>query len=100
MLPPTYPCKPQNLPNHLPAHLRCLSPYRRSVQSIACESYLIVRPEGNVMVDTPRFNPVLAKRLQEMGGVKYIFLTHKVGAVPGGMTHGMNRGGESAPKYS
>lgn len=30
------------------------------------------------MVDTPRFNPALAKRLQEMGGVKYIFLTHKV----------------------
>jgi hypothetical protein len=30
------------------------------------------------MVDTPRFNPVLAKRLQELGGVKYIFLTHKV----------------------
>lgn len=54
---------------------------RRSVNSIACESYLIVRPGGNVMVDTPRFNPVLAKRLQEMGGVKYIFLTHKVWAV-------------------
>lgn len=37
-----------------------------------------MRPEGNVMVDTPRFNPVLAKKLQELGGVKYIFLTHKV----------------------
>lgn len=53
-------------------------PSRRSIHSIACESYFIVRPEGNVMVDTPRFNPALAKRLQEMGGVKYIFLTHKV----------------------
>jgi glyoxylase-like metal-dependent hydrolase (beta-lactamase superfamily II) len=47
------------------------------VESIACESYLIVRPGGNVLVDTPRFNPVLAKRLQELGGVEYIFLTHK-----------------------
>jgi hypothetical protein len=54
---------------------------RRSVHSIACESYLIVRPQhGNVLVDTPRFNPVLAKRLTELGGVKYIFLTHKVRA--------------------
>jgi hypothetical protein len=29
------------------------------------------------MVDAPRFNPVLAKRIQDMGGIKYIFLTHK-----------------------
>eukprot|EP00878_Enallax_costatus_P012479 GHUV01013032.1.p1 GENE.GHUV01013032.1~~GHUV01013032.1.p1 ORF type:complete len:282 (+),score=98.25 GHUV01013032.1:632-1477(+) len=49
----------------------------RSEKSFACESYLIVRPEGNIMVDIPRFNPVLAKRLQELGGVKWMFLTHK-----------------------
>lgn len=62
----------------LPPPAPCHCPHRRSIHSIACESYLIVRPEGNVMVDTPRFNPVLAKKLQELGGVKYIFLTHKV----------------------
>jgi hypothetical protein len=62
----------------LPPSALCYCLHRRSIHSIACESYLIVRPEGNVMVDTPRFNPVLAKRLQELGGVKYIFLTHKV----------------------
>lgn len=61
-----------------PCSLLCPTPCRRSVDSIACESYLIVRPGGNVMVDTPRFNPILAKRLQELGGVKYMFLTHKV----------------------
>jgi hypothetical protein len=36
-----------------------------------------VRPQGNILVDSPRFNPVLAKRIQELGGVKYMFLTHK-----------------------
>jgi hypothetical protein len=29
------------------------------------------------MVDSPRWNPVLAKQLAKLGGVKYIFLTHK-----------------------
>ena len=48
-----------------------------SEKSFACASYIIVRPEGNVMVETPRFNPVLAKQIQELGGVKWIFLTHK-----------------------
>jgi hypothetical protein len=50
---------------------------RRSAASIACESYLITRPGGNVMVDCPRYNPVLAKRFADLGGVKFVFLTHK-----------------------
>eukprot|EP00879_Flechtneria_rotunda_P000416 GHRR01000510.1.p1 GENE.GHRR01000510.1~~GHRR01000510.1.p1 ORF type:complete len:346 (+),score=81.89 GHRR01000510.1:166-1203(+) len=67
----------QGLPKPVPGTKSVYSNGWRSVKSIACESYLIARPEGNVMVDVPRFNPVLAKRLQEMGGVKWIFLTHK-----------------------
>ncbi|KAG2424761.1 hypothetical protein HYH02_015143 [Chlamydomonas schloesseri] len=40
--------------------------------------YLIVRPEGgNVLVDSPRYNPVLAARLAAAGGVRYMFLTHR-----------------------
>ncbi|BBN04497.1 hypothetical protein MPTK1_3g05170 [Marchantia polymorpha subsp. ruderalis] len=39
--------------------------------------YFIQRPEGNILVDSPRFNERLAKRLETMGGVKYMFLTHK-----------------------
>lgn len=40
--------------------------------------WLLVRPEGgNILVDSPRFNPVLAKQIEKMGGVKFIFLTHK-----------------------
>jgi glyoxylase-like metal-dependent hydrolase (beta-lactamase superfamily II)/ferredoxin len=45
--------------------------------SFGAASYLIVRPEGNVLVDSPRFAPPLVKRLEEMGGVKYLYLTHR-----------------------
>jgi glyoxylase-like metal-dependent hydrolase (beta-lactamase superfamily II) len=45
--------------------------------SYAATSYLIVRPEGNIMVDTPRFVPQLADRILVLGGIKYIFLTHQ-----------------------
>ncbi|KAF8073027.1 morn3 [Scenedesmus sp. PABB004] len=49
----------------------------RSAKSYGGESFLILRPGGNVLVDSPRFNPVLAARLQELGGVRWIFLTHR-----------------------
>jgi hypothetical protein len=40
--------------------------------------WLITRPgRGNVLVDSPRFNPLLAKQIEKLGGVEYIFLTHK-----------------------
>ncbi|EIE27165.1 Metallo-hydrolase/oxidoreductase [Coccomyxa subellipsoidea C-169] len=45
--------------------------------SFGCASYLVTRPEGNVLVDVPRFVPKLLKRIQAMGGAKYIFLTHR-----------------------
>jgi glyoxylase-like metal-dependent hydrolase (beta-lactamase superfamily II)/ferredoxin len=45
--------------------------------SYGAASYLIVRPEGNVLVDSPRFLPPLVKRLEEMGGVRYLYLTHR-----------------------
>ncbi|GAB4814810.1 hypothetical protein N2152v2_001856 [Parachlorella kessleri] len=32
---------------------------------------------ANIMVDVPRWNPSLAKRLEQLGGVRYIFLTHQ-----------------------
>lgn len=67
----------QGLPLPVPGCSNVYSNGWRSVKSFACESYLIVRPEGNIMIDTPRFNPVLTKRIQELGGIKWIFLTHK-----------------------
>lgn len=48
-----------------------------SPASFAAASYFIVRPEGNVLVDSPRFAPPLVKRLEELGGVRYLYLTHR-----------------------
>ncbi|MGA7937584.1 MAG: MBL fold metallo-hydrolase [Kovacikia sp.] len=45
--------------------------------SYGAASYLIQRPEGNVLVDSPRFSPPLVKRLEEMGGIRYLYLTHR-----------------------
>lgn len=45
--------------------------------SYGAASYLIQRPEGNVLVDSPRFAPPLVKRLEQMGGVRYLYLTHR-----------------------
>lgn len=44
--------------------------------TFGASSYFIVRPEGNVLVDMPRFYPRLIQGLEKLGGVKYIFLTH------------------------
>ncbi|MBD2002517.1 MULTISPECIES: MBL fold metallo-hydrolase [Cyanophyceae] len=48
-----------------------------SEDSYGAASYLIVLPEGNVLVDSPRFTPPLVKRLKEMGGIRYMYLTHR-----------------------
>jgi glyoxylase-like metal-dependent hydrolase (beta-lactamase superfamily II)/ferredoxin len=40
-------------------------------------SYLVKRPEGNVLIDSPRFASQLVKRIDEMGGVARMLLTHK-----------------------
>lgn len=45
--------------------------------SYGAASYLIQRSEGNVLVDSPRFTPPLVKRLEEMGGVRFLYLTHR-----------------------
>ena len=44
--------------------------------SFGAASYLIVRPQGNVLVDSPRFAAPLVKRIEQLGGVKLMFLTH------------------------
>jgi glyoxylase-like metal-dependent hydrolase (beta-lactamase superfamily II)/ferredoxin len=45
--------------------------------SFGAASYLIRRDEGNVMVDSPRFAAPLVKRVEEMGGVRWLYLTHQ-----------------------
>lgn len=44
--------------------------------SFGAASYLVVRPEGNVLVDSPRFNRGLARRIAALGRVRWMFLTH------------------------
>ena len=45
--------------------------------SYGAASYLIQRTSGNVLVDSPRWAPPLVKRLEEMGGIRYLYLTHR-----------------------
>src|SRR6185503_7293305 len=48
-----------------------------SRSSYGASSYLILRPEGNVLVDSPRFASPLVKQIARMGGVRWMFLTHR-----------------------
>jgi glyoxylase-like metal-dependent hydrolase (beta-lactamase superfamily II)/ferredoxin len=48
-----------------------------SKMSFGATSYLIRRPEGNLMIDSPRWSPALAQRIAACGGVRFLFLTHK-----------------------
>jgi glyoxylase-like metal-dependent hydrolase (beta-lactamase superfamily II)/ferredoxin len=48
-----------------------------SPKSFGGNSYCIQHPEGNWLVDSPKFLPYLVKRFGEMGGLRYIFLTHR-----------------------
>jgi len=48
-----------------------------SEKSFGAASYLIQRPEGNVLVDSPRFTPPLVKQIEALGGVRYLYLTHR-----------------------
>lgn len=48
-----------------------------SENSYGAASYLIQRPEGNILVDSPRFTPPLVERLEKLGKIQYMYLTHK-----------------------
>ena len=48
-----------------------------SADSFGAASYVVQRPEGNILVDSPRYNAHLAKSLEDMGGIRYLFLTHR-----------------------
>ena len=48
--------------------------------SFGAWSYLVVRPDsegGNVLVDSPRFTRPLVRKIEDLGGVRTIFLTHR-----------------------
>lgn len=48
-----------------------------SRDSYGAASYLAVRETGNILIDSPRFTPPLIKRLEALGGINLMYLTHK-----------------------
>ena len=45
--------------------------------SFGAASYFVRRPEGNLLVDSPRYNEGLARRIEELGGARWMLLTHQ-----------------------
>lgn len=48
-----------------------------AADSYGAASWLILRPEGNVLVDSPRYNAPLARAIEALGGLRWMFLTHR-----------------------
>lgn len=48
-----------------------------SRRSFGASSYLIVRAAGNVLIDSPRFNAPLARRIEALGGLAALVLSHR-----------------------
>src|SRR4051794_8628521 len=48
-----------------------------SPDSYGATAYFLQRPDGNLLVDSPRAARPLMARLQSMGGVRKLFLTHR-----------------------
>eukprot|EP00904_Undaria_pinnatifida_P012486 jgi/Undpi1/8368/HiC_scaffold_25.g10836.m1 len=44
--------------------------------SFGCSPWFVQRPEGNVMMDSPRFHSSLAKGLERKGGVSLMVMSH------------------------
>ena len=48
-----------------------------SPKSYGGHSYFVQHPDGNWLIDAPKYLPHLVRRFDELGGLKYIFLTHR-----------------------
>lgn len=48
-----------------------------SENSFGASAWLVVRPAGNVLVDSPRFTEALAGPIAELGGVAHVVFTHR-----------------------
>jgi glyoxylase-like metal-dependent hydrolase (beta-lactamase superfamily II)/ferredoxin len=48
-----------------------------SGKSFGANSYFIQHPEGNWLIDSPRYIKHLVDAVERMGGLRYIFLTHE-----------------------
>ena len=48
-----------------------------SEDSFGASAWLVVRPAGNVLVDSPRYTEALAGPIAELGGLGHVVLTHR-----------------------
>ncbi|MGB0909090.1 MAG: MBL fold metallo-hydrolase [Nitrospirales bacterium] len=48
-----------------------------SEKSFGANSYFIIHPNGNWLIDSPRYVPYLIEAFERMGGIRYIFLSHE-----------------------
>src|SRR5437867_398111 len=47
-----------------------------SPKSFGGSSYFITHLEGNWLIDSPKYLPHVVRKFEELGGIRYIFLTH------------------------
>ena len=45
--------------------------------SFGAHSYLVPRPDGNLMTDSPRFTRALSELIDDLGGVRHVLLSHR-----------------------
>ena len=45
--------------------------------SFGAHSYLVQRPSGNLLIDSPRFERSMAERVDDLGGISDVFLSHR-----------------------
>jgi glyoxylase-like metal-dependent hydrolase (beta-lactamase superfamily II)/ferredoxin len=48
-----------------------------SRKSFGGNSYFVEHPDGNWLIDSPRFVEKLARKFEDLGGIRHIFLTHR-----------------------
>jgi glyoxylase-like metal-dependent hydrolase (beta-lactamase superfamily II)/ferredoxin len=48
-----------------------------SPHSYGGSSYFVRHPDGNWLIDAPKFQPRLVRRLEDLGGLAHLFLTHR-----------------------
>ncbi|MFL5442849.1 MAG: 4Fe-4S domain-containing protein, partial [Myxococcales bacterium] len=65
----------RSLPLHIHGPVHDLG--LRAESSYGATSYLVVREGGNVIVDSPRAAKPLLDRIEQMGGARWNFLTHR-----------------------
>ncbi|MFN8555156.1 MAG: MBL fold metallo-hydrolase [Candidatus Obscuribacterales bacterium] len=48
-----------------------------SPKSYGGNSFFLKHPDGNWLIDSPKYLPHLVKQFKQLGGIKYLFLTHQ-----------------------